>query len=123
LRARPKPLIAKGLSLPQGTLCRGGGSSYLLLPEPAEPPGLAGFFAAPLLEPGLEVPPAPDEVPLAPDEPVLPEEEVAPPDADLLPSRSHPAIRPPLRANTSAAANVVNFMLTSLGCVPITGSK
>ena len=39
-------------------------------------------------------------------------------EADLLPSRSHPETRAPLRANTSAAANAVNFMLTSMGCVP-----
>ena len=83
----------------------------LELPEPLAPPGLDGFFAV-----------LPDDdvllgsllaLPLAPDGLELPEEEVAPPDADLLPSRSHPAIRPPLRANTSAAANAVNFMLTS----------
>jgi hypothetical protein len=86
----------------------------LLLAPPA-PPGLAGRFGAPpgvvLLEPELELP-------LAPDDPELPGEVVAPPEADLLPSRSHPETRAPLRANTSAAANAVNFMLTSMGCVP-----
>ena len=85
----------------------------LELPELPAPPGLDGFFAA-----------LPDDdvllgsllaLPLAPDGLELPEEEVAPPDADLLPSRSHPAIKPPLRASKSAATNAVNFMLTSIG--------
>jgi hypothetical protein len=90
----------------------------LELPELLAPPGLEGFFEAP---PGcvalLDSLPA---LPLAPDGLELPGEEVAPlevapPDADLLPSRSHPAIRVPLRTNASAAANAVNFMLTSMG--------
>lgn len=92
----------------------------MLLLEPPAPLGLElpaplgpeGFFAAPdglvLLEPALELP-------LAPDGLELPGEEVAPPEADLLPSRSHPAIRALLRANASAAANAVNFMFTSMG--------
>jgi hypothetical protein len=89
--------------------------------ELGEPPGLEGFLGAPpgvvaVLESLLALPLAPDELEL-PGEEVAPLE-VAPPDADLLPSRSHPAIREPLRANTSAAANAVNFMLTSMGCVP-----
>lgn len=97
----------------QNTLRWGRSSSYLL-PEPLgldgllgllEPPGPAGFLAAPEL-------PVP-EVPLPPDEPELPVAEL-PPLEDLPLSRSHPATRVPLRANASAAANAVDFMLTSM---------
>jgi hypothetical protein len=101
----------------------------LVVPELPVPPGLPlglpeGFFAAPLdeLEPELELPVEP-EVPLEPDGLELPDDEVPPPEADLLPSRSHPAIRALLRANASAAANAVSFILTSVGCVPPYGSK
>jgi len=85
----------------------------LLLPAPLEPPGLAGRLGAP---PGVVAALDPElELPLAPDDPELPGEELAPPDADLLPSRSQPETRAPLRANTSAAANAVNFIFTSMG--------
>jgi hypothetical protein len=81
----------------------------LLVLELPVPLGVEGFFAAP---PGvvalLDSLPA---LPLAPDGLEAPELEVPPLDADLLPSRSHPAIRVPLRTNASAAANAVNFML------------
>ena len=91
-----------------------------MVPELPVPLGLLeGFLAAPLdelvpLEPVLELPLEP-EVPLAPDGLELPDAEVPPPEADLPPSRSHPEIRAPLRASASAAANAVNFILTSMG--------
>jgi hypothetical protein len=88
----------------------------LLVLELPPPPGVEGFFGAP---PGVvALPDSLPALPLAPDGLELPEEEVAPLEADLLPSRSHPAIRVPLRTNASAAANAVNFMLTSMGYVP-----
>lgn len=97
----------------------------MLVPAPPELP--LGRFAAPLwpalpllapLEDWPEVPLAPEEpdVPLEPEEPEVPEAEV-PPELEL-PPRSHPANRAPLSANAIAAANAVNFILTSLGCVP-----
>jgi hypothetical protein len=90
-------------------------SSYLLPVEPGllEP---AGFFgASPCLGVGVAVP----ELPLAPDGLELPEAADPPPEAALFASRSQPT-RAPLRANTSAAANAVNFMLTSMGLCPQT---
>ena len=82
--------------------------------------GLAGFLGAP---PGVvALPDSLAELPLVPDGLELPDDEVAPPEADLPASRSHPAIRVPLRATASAAANAVNFMLTSMGLCP-DGSK
>ena len=116
MRARPKPLIEKGLNRARRTLFRGDGSSYLLLELP-ELLGLLGlelglegaFFAVLLLpvEPVLELPLAPDVLePLGDD--------VAPPEADLLLSRSHPVTRAVPRDNASAATNAVNFMLTSM---------
>ena len=76
------------------------------------PPGLVGldgldFFWA-------EPDPVAPELPLAPDDPAVPEAEDPPPDAERLLS-PQPVIRAPLRANTVAAANAVNFMLTSMG--------
>jgi hypothetical protein len=79
----------------------------LELPAPPGVVGLVDFLLAP-----LDGDPALPDVPLAPDE-LLPVAEL-PPDAEP-PSRSHPAIRVPLRANASAAANAVDFMLTSIG--------
>jgi hypothetical protein len=82
----------------------------LELPEPV---GLEGFLGAPgCVLPGSEL----REVPLAPDELELPVAELPPPEAES--PRSQPAIRVPLRANATAAANAVDFMLTSIGCVP-----
>jgi hypothetical protein len=88
-----------------------------------ELPGLAGRLGAVLegLELSLclggavvpEVPPVPD---------VLPEAEVPPPEAARFPSRSHPATKALLSANATAAANAVNFMLTSMVVCP-NGSK
>jgi len=124
LRARRKPLMVQGPSRASGTLCRLRGNSYLPVLEPVDPEGFsAGFFAMlpeelEPLDPVLELPLEP-EVPLAPDGLELPVAEVPPPEADLLPSLSHPASRVPLRANAIAAANAVNFMLTSMGCVPV----
>ena len=112
LRARPKPLIEKGLNRARRTLFRGDGSSYLLLELPellGLELGLEGaFFEALLLvEPVLELPLAPDVLePLGDD--------VEPPEADLLLSRSHPVTRAVPRDNASAATNAVNFMLTSM---------
>ena len=115
LRARPKPLIEKGLNRARRTLFRGDGSSYLLLELP-ELLGLLGlelgleddFFEALLpVEPVLELPLVPDVLePLGDD--------VEPPEADLLLSRSHPVTRTVPRDNASAATNAVNFMLTSM---------
>jgi hypothetical protein len=69
----------------------------------------AGFFAGSLcLGVGEAVPPAPDGL-------ELPEAADPPPEAALFASRSQPETRAPLRANTTAAANAVNFMLTSMG--------
>src|ERR1051326_4172253 len=111
LRARPKPLIEKGLNRARRTLFRGDGSSYLLLelPELLGLLGLEGAFskALVLVEPVLELPLAPDVLePLGDD--------VEPPEADLLLSRSHPVTRAVPRDNASAATNAVNFMLTSM---------
>jgi hypothetical protein len=58
----------------------------------------------------VPVPPVPDVL-----EPL---EAELPPEAERLPSRSHPASSAPLSANATAAANAVNFMFTSEGCVP-----
>src|SRR5262249_41778933 len=112
LRARPKPLIEKGLNRARRTLFRGDGSSYLPLELP-ELLGLLGlelglegdFFEA--LLPVLELPLVPDVL-----EPLG--EDVEPPEADLPLSRSHPVTRTVPRDNASAATNAVNFMLTSM---------
>src|ERR1043166_4240555 len=103
LRARPKPLIEKGLNRARRTLFRGDGSSYLLLELP-ELLGLLGLearlegpFSEALrrVEPVLELPLAPDVLePLGDD--------VEPPEADLLLSRSHPVTRAGPRGNASA---------------------
>jgi hypothetical protein len=82
-----------------------GGELGLLL-EPA------GFFAGSLC---LGVGVAEGELPLAPDGLELPDAADPPPEGDLFASRSQPEIRAPLRANTAAATNAVNFMLTSMG--------
>ena len=118
LRARPNPLIVQRVGRACRTPCRQRSTSYLL------PPGLDGLvgldwrFCAPDVPP--EVPPAPDE-PALPEAPEVPDAEL-PPDADRL-SSPHPAIIAPLRANTAAAANAVNFMLTSMGLCPRTGAR
>jgi hypothetical protein len=101
------------------------GSSYYLLVLELELPGLAGRLGAVLdgLELSLclggavvpEVPPAPDVL-------ELPEADVPPPEAARFPSRSHPATKALLSANATAAANAVNFMLTSMVVCP-NGSK
>jgi hypothetical protein len=96
---------------------------------PPGAPGLEGRFGAPpgCVEPSLCAPLAPPfevwpEVPVpllpVPDVLELPVAELPPPDAERLPSLSHPARRAPLSANATAAANAVNFMFTSEGCVP-----
>ena len=116
LRARPKPLIAKGLNRARRTLFRGDGSSYLPL---LELPGLLGLLGLLLGLEGdflgvlLPVEPVP-ELPLVPDvlEPLG--DDVEPPEADLLLSRSHPVTRTVPKDNASAATNAVNFMLTSM---------
>jgi hypothetical protein len=113
-RARYNSLFGQGVIQARGTLCAGRSSYYLLgvelgLDEPA------GFFGASLC---LGVGVAEGELPLAPDGLELPEAADPPPEGDLFASRSQPEIRAPLRANTAAAANAVNFMLTSMGCVP-----
>ena len=89
---------------------------------PLVPAGLDGRLGAALgVELSVCLPVAP-ELPLAPLEPdglELPDAELAPPDAARSPSRSHPAIREPLSATATAAANAVNFILTSMGlCAP-----
>jgi hypothetical protein len=94
---------------------------------PPGAPGLEGRFgAAPgCVEPSLCEPLAPPfgVWPVVPDVPPVPdvlepEAELPPPEAERLPSLSHPARRAPLSANAAAAANAVNFMFTSEGCVP-----
>ena len=91
---------------------------------PLVPPGLDGRFGAVLVL-SLCLPAAPvlPLVPLAPDGLELPEAELAPPEAARSPSRSHPAIRVPLSANATAAANAVNFILTSMGLCAHKGSN
>lgn len=124
LRARPKPLIAMGPSRARRRPCRRNGNSYLLLPVLPELLGLLGlelgledFFEALLpVDPVLELPLVPDVLePLGDD--------VAPPDADLLASRSHPVTKALPRTSANAAANAVNFMLTSVVVCQTDGSK
>lgn len=78
-----------------------------------------------MVEPSLPEPEAPPfgvwpVVPLAPDG-ELPEA-VLPPEAEP-PSRLHPERSAPLSANAIAAANAVNFILTSMGLWCLTGSN
>jgi hypothetical protein len=91
-----------------------------------ELPGLAGRLGAVLdgleLSLCLGVVAVVPEVPPAPDVLALPEAEVPPPEAARFPSRSHPATKALLSANATAAANAVNFMLTSMVVCP-NGSK
>ena len=126
-RARPKPLMPNGLGRALGSLCARDGSSYLLPPglpalpeplgllgplEPPAPPGLVERLPAVLEEVSLELPLVPDAL--------------EPPEADPPlegPPLSQPAISVPLRANASAAANAVNFMLTSIGLCAETGAR
>jgi hypothetical protein len=88
---------------------------------PLLPDGLVGRFGADpgVVEPSLCCPVAPPlgvcpVVPLMPDE-LERSEAVLPPEAE---SRLHPERIVPLSASATAAANAVNFMLTSIGCVP-----